>query len=311
MKYIDLHCDTASRMLYENERLKKNKLKVDIEKLKKGGALAQIFAFFIDVGEVDTPFLEFEIMYKNFMNEINKNSQSIKIVKNLMELSEAEKQGKLGAFLSIEDGAVLRGKTENIKKVYHMGIRIITLTWNYKNKLGYPNYNFIYENKGLTDKGIEMVKEMENIGIIPDASHLSDAGFYNLIEICTKPFLVTHSNSRTITNHYRNLTDDMIKKLSNKGGVMGMNFCSKFLGTNRIALIDDIIKHIKHIKNVGGIEVIALGSDFDGINNATEIKDTSEMDKLALRLNKEGFSDDEIEKIFYKNILRVMIENLK
>ena len=311
MRYIDFHCDTAGRMLYENQGLEKNEFNVDIEKLKKGGALAQVFALFIDAGEVKDVHLEFEIMYRNLMKELEKNKQHIEVVRNINELNIVEQKGKIGAFLSIEEGEVLNGKIERVKEVYDKGIRIITLTWNYKNKIGYPNYNYIYKDKGLTDLGIEIVEEMENVGIIPDASHLSDAGFYDLIKICKKPFIASHSNSRSVTNHPRNLTDDMIKLLAQKGGVMGINFCAEFLGKNEVSSIEDMVKHIKHIKNVGGIDVISLGSDFDGIENKVEINDTSQMDKLKDALEKEGFSYEEIEKIYYKNALRVFLEVLK
>ena len=156
-----------------------------------------------------------------------------------------------------------------------------------------------------------MVEEMERLGIVPDASHLSDRGFYDLVENCKKPFIVTHSNSRSIKRHPRNLTDDMIKKLSEKGGVMGINFCADFVGYEKVTQIKDLVSHIKHIKNVGGIDVISLGSDFDGIGNEVEIKDASEMGKLAQALEKEGFTIDEIEKIYYKNALRFLIDTLK
>lgn len=311
MKYIDLHCDTASRIFYNKKSLKENPFSVDINKLKKGNALAQVFAFFIDIGEVENFTLEFEKMYNNFLLEIEKNKKDISIVTNIIDLKKCEEEGKIGAFLSIEEGEILNGNIDNLKKVYDKGIRFITLTWNYKNSLGYPNYNFIYKDKGLTSLGKDMVCEMENLGIIPDASHLSDKGFYDLIDICKKPFIATHSNARAITNHPRNLTDDMIKALSNKGGVLGINFCSDFLGKSRVALIEDIITHIKHIKKVGGIDVISLGSDFDGIENKVEIKDASEMYKLSDALKKEGFNCEEIEKIFYKNSLRIIMNNLK
>lgn len=308
MKYIDLHCDTAYRMINENLHLDKSICKVNIENLKKGGALGQIFAFFLDLKEVEDPFNGFMDMYNNFILETERNKDSIKIVRNIEELKECEREEKLAAILSIEEGEVLKGNLENIKRVYDLGIRIITLTWNYENSLGYPNYNFKYKDKGLKEKGIEMVKEMEKVGIIPDASHLSDGGFYDLVKICKKPFIATHSNSREIMNHPRNLTDDMIKLLSNKGGVMGLNFCSSFVGENEVTSISDLVKHAKHIRNIGGIDVLALGSDFDGIENEVEIKDTSEMNKLYYALNKEGFSEDDIEKIFYKNIIRVLKE---
>ncbi|MGG7096067.1 dipeptidase [Clostridium sardiniense] len=308
MKYIDLHCDTAYRMLNEKLPLGNSICKVDVEKLKKGGALAQVFAFFLDLDEVSDPFVGFMDMYKNFMKEVNKNRDSIKIVRNLKELKEVERIGKVGAFLSIEEGEVLNGEIDKVKEVYDLGIRMITLTWNYENSIGYPNYNFKYKDMGLKDKGIEMVQEMERVGIIPDASHLSDQGFYDLVNLCKKPFIATHSNSRRIMNHPRNLTDDMIKLLAEKGGVMGLNFCNDFVGENKVTSINDLVLHAKHIRNIGGIDVLSLGSDFDGIENEVEIKDTSEMNKLANYLEKEGFSYYEIEKIFYKNIIRVLKE---
>lgn len=311
MRYIDLHCDTASRILYENEGLNKNNFKVDLNKLKKGNCLAQTFAFFINSENTENAFDEFELMYKRFKDELNKNKDYIEVVTNVAELEAAKKNGKIGAFLSIEEGEVLSGDIKNVKNVYDKGIRIITLTWNYKNSIGYPNYMYRYKDEGLSDLGIEVIEEMEKVGIIPDASHLSDRGFYDLIQICKKPFIVTHSNSRKVTEHPRNLTDDMIKLLANKGGVLGINFCADFLGKNKIASIEDMIKHIKHIKNVGGIDVISLGSDFDGIENEVEIKDVSEFNKLESALKKEGFKEEEIEKIYYKNALRLFKETLK
>ena len=216
----------------------------------------------------------------------------------------------LAKSISIEEGEVLEGKVENLKKVYDLGVRILTITWNYKNKLGYPNFQFKYQNKGLKGKGIEVIKECEKLGIIPDASHLSDGGFYDLIKTCRKPFIASHSNARAVTNHPRNLTDDMIRMLADKGGVMGLNFCSDFLGKNKIASIEEIVCHAKHIKNIGGVDVLCLGSDFDGILNEVEIENSSQFNKLYDGLKNINFTDDEIEKVFYKNALRVFSETL-
>ena len=270
MYSIDLHCDTASRLLYENLKLKESICKVDIEKLKKSKAKAQVFAHFIELNIVNNPYTEFINMYNNFISEIKENEDSIEIVRNLKELEVVNSKGKIGAFLSIEEGEVLEGKVERVKELYDMGIRFITLTWNFKNSIGYPNAGYKYKDYGLTEKGKEIVLEMERLGIIPDCSHLSDGGFYDLIDICRKPFVATHSNARVITDHSRNLTDDMIVKLAEKGGVMGLNFCAPFLGNERVPSINSMIKHIKHIRNVGGIDVLALGTDYDGIGNEVE-----------------------------------------
>ena len=308
MKYIDLHCDTAYRMIKEDLSLNYDACKVNIEKLKKGGALAQTFAFFVDLEEEKDPYDAFTSMYNNFIKEVDKNKDKIEIVRNTDELKQCNNNVKIGAFLSIEEGEVLKGDVNKVLDVYKKGIRMLTLTWNYENSIGYPNVNFKYKDKGLKEKGIEIVNEMERVGIIPDCSHLSDGGFYDLSKICKKPFIATHSNARAIKNHPRNLTDDMIKILSNQGGVMGLNFCSDFVAEDDITKVLKIAKHAKHIKNVAGIDVLSIGSDFDGIENEVEIKDTSEMDKLYYGLKKEGFSDDDIEKVFYKNIIRVLKE---
>lgn len=308
MYSIDLHCDTASRLLYENFKLNESECKVDIKKLKKANAKAQVFAHFIELNIVDNPYTEFKKMYSNFMKELEKNKNDIELVTNLLELEEVNNKGKIGAFLSIEEGEVLEGKIERVKEIYDMGIRFITLTWNFKNSIGYPNAGFKYKDYGLTEKGKEIVEEMERVGIIPDCSHLSDGGFYDLVDICKKPFIATHSNARAITDHSRNLTDEMIVKLANKGGVMGLNFCAPFLGNEKVPSINSMISHVKHIKNVGGIDVLALGTDFDGIGNEVEVENIGEIGKLRDALLKEGFTNSEIDKIFYGNIKRVLKE---
>lgn len=310
MNIIDLHCDTAMRLLYENLSLKESICKIDINKLQKGESLAQTFAFFVELNLVKDPLDEFNRMYNNFLNEINKNNGDIQIVRNYDEIIQSKKDGKIGALLSIEEGEVLKGSLDNLKDVYNKGIRLITLTWNFKNSLGYPNKEKSFMNNGLTSKGKEVVEGMEHYKMLPDCSHLSDGGFWDLVDICKKPFIATHSNAREVTSHSRNLTDKMIKALANKGGVMGLNFCNAFLCNKEIPTINDIIKHAKHIRNVGGIDVLALGTDYDGIENEVEIQNIGEIQRLFYALNKEGFSDDEIEKIAYKNVMRIIKDTL-
>jgi len=149
---------------------------------------------------------------------------------------------------------------------------------------------------------------MNELGMIIDVSHISDGGFYDIAEISRKPIIATHSNARAVTNHSRNLTDDMIKVIANCCGVTGINFYHTFLSEDQgvDSKLEYMVNHIKHIHNVGGIDVIAIGSDFDGIESNLDIKDASEMGKLYDPLKKEGFSEDQIEKIYNKNVLRVI-----
>ena len=308
MKFIDLHCDTIDLLMLGKggSNLRENEHCVDLNKLKKGNCLAQTFALYVDLDEHKNAYKHCLTMAEKFHEELRKNNDAIRLATNYKDIIENEQNKKISALLSIEEGEVLDGKIENLRKFYELGVRMITLTWNHENQIGYPHKKIEYKDKGLKQFGFEVVENMNELGIIVDVSHLSDAGFYDVAKVSKKPFVATHSNSRKMTNHSRNLTDEMIKILANAGGVTGINFCSSFIGDTPMTMISDMVRHIKHIKNVGGIDVIALGSDFDGIESPVEIKDSSEMNKLAISLEKEGFNIDEIEKIFYKNALRVI-----
>lgn len=311
MKLIDLHCDTIYKLM-ENEcfRLRCNEFSVDLDKLIRGDSLAQTFALFVDTKEHDNPFERCMAMANRFNNEICLNSDIIALATNYKEIKQNENNKKLSALLSIEEGAVLEGEIENLQHFYDLGVRMMTLTWNHKNEIGYPHSYRGQELKGLTKFGFEVVSKMNELGMLIDVSHISDEGFYDVAKVSTKPFIATHSNSRVVKNHSRNLTDDMIRVLANRGGVTGINFYNSFLGEDKIGTIDDMIKQIKHIINIGGIDVVAIGTDFDGIDSDVEIEDISQMGKLAIALEKAGLSCDEIEKIYYKNALRVIQEVL-
>lgn len=308
MKVIDFHCDTISKLMDNRgiSELKSNNFSIDIEKLKNGDNLAQFFALFLNLKHVKDPLEYCLSMLDKFYMEMEKNEDSIALVKSYDELINNKKKNKLSAFLTIEEGGVLKGELYNLRNFYRLGVRLITLTWNYPNEIGFPNSKKEYMGKGLTNFGYEVIEEMNRLNMIIDVSHLSDKGFYDVLKLSKKPFIASHSNSRFITDHPRNLTDSMIKDLSNIGGIMGINFYNRFLGESDISKIDDMLLHMKHIYNVGGIDVIALGSDFDGIECEVEMKDTSEMYKLQDKLKKSGFSEDNIEKIFYKNALRII-----
>ncbi|ABK61430.1 MULTISPECIES: dipeptidase [Clostridium] len=308
MKIIDFHCDTISKIYYNNSQLNHNSFSVDITKLKKSNSLAQFFALFIEKKSNEDPFDLCSNMLNKFYCELDKNKEHISLATNYDELIKNKSQNKISAFLTIEEGAVLKGDLLNLKHFHERGVRLITLTWNFPNEIGYPNAIPKYKNKGLTPFGIELINDMNNLNMIIDVSHLSDGGFYDVAKYSKAPFVASHSNARSITNHSRNLTDDMIKTLANKGGVIGINFFGEFLGGGKFSRINDMLTHIKHIKNIGGIEVISLGSDFDGIDSILEIDNIGEIHKLIDALKVNGFTENDIEKICYKNALRIIKE---
>jgi membrane dipeptidase len=312
-RIIDLHCDTILRIMGSDGKavLKRNDLNVDIEKMNKGNYMAQFFAMYVDLQDSESPLNRCLKMIDTFYCELDKNQDEIRLARNTDELLSNDEEGKMSAFLTIEEGGTLEGRIHNLRNFYRLGVRLITLTWNYPNEIGYPNREWEYADRGLTSFGQEVVDEMNNLGMIVDVSHLSDAGFYDVAKLSKKPFAASHSDARAVKGHSRNLTDHMIKTLSEKGGVMGINFEKSFLGDAGESRIEDMVRHIKHIRNVGGIDVISIGTDFDGITQQLEIRNAGEMDKLIDGLMNENFTDSDIEKIMHKNTLRLIKDVMK
>lgn len=311
MKLIDLHCDTLWQLTANQSAvLRKNDFCVDVEKLQNADSLAQFFALFIDLKETEDPLAACLDMAARFYKELDENQDAIKFAGNYEALLQNRRDGKISAFLTVEEGAVLKGDIANLAMLYEKGVRLITLTWNYPNEIGYPNHEWQYQHKGLTNFGREVVAEMNRLGMMIDVSHLSDQGFYDVASLSTKPFVASHSDARAVWGHSRNLTDEMIKLLANKGGVIGLNFERSFLGDKEIGTIEDMIKHLQHLVKVGGLGCAAIGTDFDGIEPDLEVVHIGQIDKLVRGMENAGFQPSAIEKICSQNAMRVIEEVL-
>ncbi|MDU5003984.1 dipeptidase [Veillonella sp.] len=307
---IDLHCDTIMQLLDHPDSgdLYRNTWKIDIEKLQKAHSKVQDFALFINLGETNDPYGRYEEMRNLCTTQIHLYGEHIQHVLSYQDVESVYESGKIGALMSIEEGGVLGGDLDKLKQAYQDGVRLITLTWNYPNGLGEPHCG--EQHKKLTPKGIEFVEVMQDLGIIVDCSHLNDAGTEQLGDILDVPFVASHSNAREVTAHTRNLPDNLIKLIANKGGVIGLNFAQSFLGTSPVSRIEDIVKHGLYLINKGGEDVVALGTDFDGIKPNTEIKDASEMYRLYDAFKEAGLSVEQCEKLFWKNADRLLKEIL-
>lgn len=307
---IDLHCDTIMQLLDHPDSgdLYRNTWKIDIEKLQKAHSKVQDFALFINLGDTNDPYGRYEEMRNLCTTQIHLYGEHIQHVLSYQDVESVYKSGKIGALMSIEEGGVLGGDLDKLKQAYQDGVRLITLTWNYPNGLGEPHCG--EQHKKLTPKGIEFVEAMQDLGIIVDCSHLNDAGTEQLGDILDVPFIASHSNAREVTAHTRNLPDNLIKLIANKGGVIGLNFAQSFLGTSPVSRIEDIVKHGLYLINKGGQDVVALGTDFDGIKPNTEIKDASEMYRLYDAFKEAGLSVEQCEKLFWKNADRLLKEIL-
>lgn len=326
MNIIDLHCDTIMQLMNTSETLYNKSGHINLKKLKKGNYMLQCFAMFVNLKKVSNPYHYCKEMIKKYYQNINSHNNIIKPAYTYQDIIENKKNGKISALLTIEEGGVLEGDINKLKEFYNLGVRMITLTWNYPNEIGYPNIdnnkinknttyfeiiNMIDNENGLTKKGIEIVREMEKLGIIIDVSHLGDKCLKDVLENTTKPFVASHSNARSICNHPRNLSDELLLELKRRNCLIGINYYPSFLiEQSNIMKIDDVIKHIKYLKNLIGVDYIALGSDFDGIDGNLEIKDASCLPNLVERLKQSGFNNDEINKITHQNALRLFKEVL-
>jgi membrane dipeptidase len=308
MCIIDLHCDTILKLWEEKgaANLRRNLFSIDVDKLVNAGSLAQFFAIFIDRQAHAKPYSAFEAMAAVFYDELAKNNDRLALACSAADIENNRSNGKISCCLTIEEGGALEGSIDNLHAAYQLGVRLITLTWNYPNEIGYPNHEWRYQHDGLTPFGQDVICEMNRLGMLIDVSHLSDQGFFDVARLSKQPFIASHSNARAITGHSRNLTDDMIKTIANHGGVIGLNFCSDFLGVSEISRVEDMVRHALHIITVGGRDVIALGTDFDGINPQLEIEHIGQIGRLIRALEQAGLTENELEKFCWQNSLRVI-----
>lgn len=322
VRVIDLHCDTITELeeAYrrgEGASLRKNGLRIDLLRMKESRYLCQCFSLFTNLGTLgargEAPFAHVCGLADFWGRMIRENQDLIGKAVCAEEIAKNDEKGKMSAVMTVEEGAVYEGRLENLYALYRRGVRISTLTWNYKNELGYPNPAkepgkawLPDETRGLTDTGIAFVEEMERIGMLIDLSHLNDAGIRDVFAHTRGPVIATHSNARTVCGHLRNLTDETIREIALRGGVAGINFYPAFLSdAAKEGRISDMIRHIRHMKQVGGIECIALGSDFDGFSEDVEFGGCEGIARLAQHMEKEGFTAGEVERICYQNVLRV------
>lgn len=319
MKFIDLHCDTLMECYLKGWKLKKNPGHIDMEKLQKGQALAQMFAIFIPTHEgakkdgiQETPYEYLNSVYKLYLREMEENKDIILPAYGYEDIIKNKDAGKISSILTIEDGVAIDDKISRVEEFYNMGVRIIGLTWNYENCLGYPNSSRWWRmRKGLKPFGIEVLEKMNELGVIADVSHLSEGGFWDVVKHSKKPFIATHSCARALCGHPRNLNDKQLKAVGEIGGIVGVNFCSNFLKDySKNTLIDDIVKHMEYISKKAGIEAVALGSDFDGIRCTLEFGNYEGMPLIENAMTR-CFTDDQVDMICSGNALRVIKDCIK
>lgn len=291
MKLFDLHCDTLYEMHKKNCSFDINELNISLEKASGFEKYAQVLAIWSqnDISE-EARFDQFLAIYRTYKEKIPADFPHV---------------------LAVEGGGALAGKIENLDLFYSLGVRFLTLVWGGECSLGGAHNTDI----GFSDFGFKVLFRCFELGIIPDVSHASDKMFWQVNEEaqkCGKPFVATHSNSRNVYFHSRNLSDEMFSAIMQSGGVVGVSLepthtCEKYEPCE-----EDICRHILHYLELGGEDTVCLGCDFDGVTrNISAIPDVSYLYKLANCLLKQGLSETQIENIFYNNANNFIIRNIK
>lgn len=326
MNYIDMHCDTLEKALEcgKDTIAELPGAMVDVARLGQAEAAAQFFAMFLPqrnkpewfgLTEMPEPEELLSMMYRIYRNTMEACSDVIAPAADYAQLEENRRAGKISAFLTIENGWVMRGRLENIRRYYDMGVRLVTLTWNDANCFGFPHSANPQEmRRGLTDFGKEAVSYMNELGMIVDVSHLSDGGFYDVADVADAPFVASHSNCRALSPSTRNLTDEMIRILAEHGGVAGVNLEPSFLNqdvTDRESRLERICDHVEHLIRIGGVECAGIGTDFDGISGTFEIDDCTKMQRLFDALKRRGIHENVLDKIAFGNTARVIRETMR
>ena len=312
---FDLHCDTALALLGEDVNqagsLASNKGHIDLNRAEKLAGYCQCFACFttpyMEQWHHITPTLVFEREIATIQREIDKNKIRISIAYTPEDVIANQEKGKMSAILTIEGPAGFGFDPELLESMFLAGFRISTLGWNESNPLTGSNQT----GGGLTDLGKAYVRQAQSLGILVDVSHISDEGFWDIMKITQAPVVASHSNSRALCNHSRNLTDDMFRAIRDSGGVAGINQFADFLGQK--PTLDTVCDHIFHFMELDPEgKHIALGGDLDGCEALAEgFEGVQSYDALADRLIARGLDAATVQNIYWNNALGVMATALR
>ena len=303
---FDLHCDTADVLSGFGgtpvSNLRSNASHIDLERASKLAGYAQCFACFTSTSEKYNAVDAFEKKLTAIVREVEKNPDLIRIAYNADDVENNRQQGIISAILTIEGPAGFGFDPDLLDDLYNVGFRITSLGWNEKNVLTGSNVT----GGGLTDIGREYVKEAQRLGMIVDVSHISDEGFWDIMDITQAPIVATHSNSRRVCDVSRNLSDEMFLAICKTGGVTGINMYSAFIGQE--PTLDCLCDHVLHFLDLDPTgKHIALGGDLDGCDTlCEEICGIQDYPIFAERLLTRGVSEETVYDIFWNNAMRLM-----
>ena len=307
---FDGHCDTILMCHQFGGGFARNSYHVDLARAGRYHRYAQFFAIFGQPEDFPGKDLRgmsfreiFEAEYTLFCREVTENADILAHCRTAAEAETAFAQGKMAAFLSVEGAELLDCSPERLEEAHRLGVRAVTLTWNHANALSGSNQE--ETERGLTAQGKRFVRKAEELGVLVDVSHLSDAGFWDVADTLSTPFFASHSNARAAFSHPRNLTDEQFTAIIDHGGVAGFNLFTEFVGGT--VGLEAIAAHLDHWLELGGEQNIALGGDLDGCSPlAGSMAGVQDYERLYHFLRSRGYSQALLQDLFFNNLMRVV-----
>jgi membrane dipeptidase len=320
---IDTHNDIPSFTIDGADIGNSPKNYTDIPRLRKGGVGAIFFSVFVDAKYVNgnhSANRTLQMIDTVYHDILDRYPDTFVLALTADDIVRAHRRRKIAGLMGIEGGHAIEDSTRLLRDYYRLGVRYMTLTHfntnNWADSSGDINDPNVQHHNGLTPFGKDVVREMNRLGMMVDISHVSDKTFYDALETSQAPLIASHSSARAVTNVPRNMTDDMIKALAAKGGVIQINIYCQFISQKAAdapknspvrATLDDVVAHIDHVRQIAGIDTIGLGTDFDGISCAPlGLDDVSMFPNLTRALLEKGYSPADIKKIYGGNTLRLM-----
>lgn len=295
MDYFDLHCDTLYECLMQNVSFKRNRLAVSIAAGRKFSRWCQTLAIWIPDGLAPgKSYSLFREVLEKGRREWEKEKREVTLCVSAAGMENALLQGRSPLFLSVEGGTVLEGKLSNVARLHRAGVRMLTLTWNGQNALA----GGCLSEGELTSFGRQVIEEMNRLSMMVDLAHLNDKSFWAALPLCRYP-LASHTGSRRVNRHPRNLTDEQFLGICRQGGIVGLSFYPVFLGEGDV--FEQFYRHLYHFLELGGREHLAVGSDFDGADMAPALSSLDKAPRLWEYLLSKDLDEGLLRKIFWEN----------
>ena len=315
---FDGHCDTLISIRDGDRRLGErcqvqpdggviSSQHIDLPRLLEGGVTAQIFACFVRQQFLPSDATNEALrLIDAFYRALDENPEALLLATTAADVEQAKAEGKVAGVLSLEGAEALEGDLAMLRTFYHLGLRALGLTWNWRNQAA-DGLGESRTGGGLTEFGVALVREANRLGLILDIAHLAPAGVRDVLELSEAPVVASHANARALCDHHRNLTDEQLAGIAASGGLVGVTYVPSFLAQeHQDASLEKVLDHIDYIVKTIGLDHVGLGSDFDGFDGVLPgLEDVSHLPALTAGLVARGYSDEKVAQILGGNYLRV------